>query len=71
MEIIEIPEEHALLDLSTVEIRALWKAFTLVADGMDRRTVIDTFEITPEYARALSDKLIDALEFAQRNVHEG
>jgi hypothetical protein len=68
MHIIEIPEEHVLVELSATEIRALWKALHRIRDQMDAKEFLYDFEITTDMASQLAHKLADALDIAQRNI---
>jgi hypothetical protein len=52
MEIIQIPEEHALVELSSIEIRALWKAWRRVLDDMDEESFRGKFDMTKDGALA-------------------
>jgi hypothetical protein len=70
MHIIEIPEEHALVELSATEIRALWKGLDRIRDQMDAKEFLYDFEMTSEMANELAHRLSDALDFAQRNVRD-
>lgn len=68
MDLIDIPEEHALVTLSSTEIRALWKAFNRVRDAMDGESFLQIFEMTAHGANGLAHKLGEALDFARRNI---
>jgi hypothetical protein len=70
MHIIEIPEEHALVELSATEIRALWKALDRIRDQMDAKEFLYDFEMTNDMAGQLTHKLADALDIARRNVRD-
>jgi hypothetical protein len=70
MHIIEIPEKHALVELSATEIRALWKALHRIRDQMDAKEFLYDFEMTSEMAGQLAHRLSDALDLAQRNVRD-
>jgi len=70
MEIIKVPEEHVLIELSSTEILALWKAFARATDAMEKHTILQTFEMTPDHASNLRRKLADALDIARRNTNE-
>jgi hypothetical protein len=67
MEIIQIPEEHALVELSSIEIRALWKAWRRTLDDMDEESFRGKFEMTKDGAWRLDRRLSEALDVAQRN----
>ena len=66
MEIIEIPEEHALVQLNSIELRALWKAFSRARDSMDAKAFLYDFEMTAGQATELNHKLSEALDIARR-----
>jgi hypothetical protein len=67
MEILQIPEEHALVELSTIEIRALWKAWRRVLEDMDEESFRWKFDMTKDRAWALDRRLSEALDVAQSN----
>jgi hypothetical protein len=68
MEIIDIPEEHALVTLSTIEIRALWRALRRALEDMDEDSFRWKFDMTKDGAWNLDRKLSEALDVAQRNL---
>jgi len=68
VDIIQIPEERALVQLSSIEIRALWKAFNRAREEMDATTFLHAFELSADRANGLAHKLSDALDIARRNV---
>ena len=70
MEIIQIPEEHALIELSSIEIRALWKAWRRALEDMDEDSFRWKFDMTKDGAWALDHRLSQALDVAQRNSPE-
>jgi hypothetical protein len=67
MEIIQIPEEHALIELSSIEIRALWKAWRRALDDMDEESFRGKFDMTKDGVWNLDRRLSQALDVAQRN----
>jgi hypothetical protein len=67
MEIIQIPEEHALVELSSIEIRALLKAWRRALDDMDEESVRGKFDMTRDGAWDLDRRLSEALDVAQHN----
>jgi hypothetical protein len=67
MEIIQIPEERALVELSSIEIRALWKAWRRALDDMDEESFRGKFDMTRDGAWHLDRRLSEALDVAQRN----
>ena len=67
MEIIQIPEEHALVTLSNIEIRALWKVLRHTVQDMDERTFLSNFEMTKDSGWKLDRTLSEALDVAQHN----
>jgi len=67
MEIIHIPEEHALLQLSSIEIRALWKAWRPAIETMGEKSFWEKFDMTKDRAWDLDRKLSEALHVAQDN----
>jgi hypothetical protein len=67
MEIIQIPEEHALVELSSIEIRALWKAWRRALEDMDEESFRGKFDMTKDGGWRLDRRLSDALEVARRN----
>ena len=67
MEIIQIPEEHALIELSTIEIRALWKAWRRTLGETDEESFRGNFDMTKDGAWRLDHRLSEALDVAQRN----
>jgi hypothetical protein len=67
MEIIQIPEEHALPELSSIEIRALWKAWRHALGDMDEESFRGKFEMTKDGAWQLDRRWSEALDVAQRN----
>jgi len=66
MEIIEVPEEHVLLQLSSIEIRALLKTFANVRNSMDPESFTGYVDLPPKFADELARKLGDALAIARR-----
>ena len=68
MEIIEIPHEHVLVELDTIEIRALWKALGNARDSTDNDAFTQSFDMTPNRASDLGQKLSEALRVAQDNL---
>ena len=67
MEIIQIPEEHAFVELSSIEIRAVWKAWRRALDDMDEESFQGKFDMTKDGAWHLDRRLSEALDVAQRN----
>jgi hypothetical protein len=67
MEIIEILEEHAQVQLSSNEIHTLWRCFQRVRESMNTEKFVADFEMTASQAGALSHKLRNALEWARNN----
>jgi hypothetical protein len=67
MEIIQIPEEQALVQLSSIEIRALWKAWRRTLDDMDEESFRWNLDMTKEGGRRLDNRLSEALNVAQSN----
>lgn len=41
-----MPEKHALLELSSIEIRALWKAWRRALEEMDEESFCGKFDMT-------------------------
>jgi hypothetical protein len=68
MEIIQIPEEHALIELSSIEIRALWQVWGSVVETMDEEQFAWRFNMTKDHAWDINRKLSEALRLAQENV---
>ena len=68
MEIIEIPHEHALVELDSIEIRALWQALGRARDSMDNEAFTQNFNMSPNRASDLGQKLSEALRVAQDNL---
>jgi len=68
MEIIIIPEEHAMVQLDSIEIRALWKAFSRIYNDTDAKSFLYDFEMSTEHANQLVHKLSEALDLARRNI---
>ncbi len=67
MDIIDIPKDHALLQLWSQEIRVLWIVLSEARKSMDSETFLKHFNMTPEYADGLLRKLGDALELAKQH----
>jgi hypothetical protein len=67
MEIIEIPEDHALVELSSREILVLWKALNQARDSADAKAFLNRFEMTTDGAWELARKLSESLHLARRN----
>ena len=70
MEIIQIPEEHLLVELSVTEIRALRKALARIRDTMDAKAFLYEFKMTTDRASDLAHKLAKALTVARDNVQD-
>jgi hypothetical protein len=67
MEIIEIPEEEALVTLSTIEIRALWKTLRRALEDMEENSFRSNFDMTKDAGWKLDRTLSEALDAAQGN----
>ena len=67
MEIIQIPEEQALVQLSSIEIRALWRAWRRTLDDMDEESFRWKFNMTKNGGWRLDNRLSEALSVAQSN----
>jgi hypothetical protein len=67
MEVIHIPEEHTLVELSGAELHALWKAWRSVLDGIDEDSFGWKFDMTRDGAWTLNHRLSEALD-ATRHV---
>jgi hypothetical protein len=67
MDLIEIPQEHALVQLSSIEILALWRAISRARDSMTDEQFIDSFDTTRNHATELCRKLSEALDWARAN----
>jgi hypothetical protein len=70
MDLIEIPQEHAMVTLSSIEILALWRAFARARDSMTDEQFMDNFEMHPKQGTELYRKLSDALNWARANRPE-
>lgn len=68
MEIIQIPEEHALLELSSIEIRAVWNVWRSALETMDEEQFAWKFNMTKDHAWDIDHKLSEALHLAQDNL---
>jgi hypothetical protein len=62
MDINEVPEAHAILQLSSKEIRALWKALANVQNSMHPESFSGYLSITAKEADQLMLKLREALK---------
>ena len=60
MEIIEIPQEQALLCLTSTEILVLWRALARAREGMSREQFIDNFDTSPKHSLDMERKLSEA-----------
>jgi hypothetical protein len=67
MDLIEIPQEHALVQLSSIEILALWRAISRARDNMTPEAFMDSFDMHPKHAADLCRKLSEALDWARAN----
>jgi hypothetical protein len=67
MEIIHIPEEQAVVQLSSIEIRALWKAWRRTLDDMDQESFRWNLDMTKDGGWRLDNRLSEALSVAQSN----
>ena len=68
MEIIILPEEHAMVQLDSIEIRAMWKAFSRIYNDTDPKSFLYDFEMSTDQANQLVHKLSEALDMARRNI---
>ena len=67
MEIIQIPQEQAFVQLQSWEILPIWRALARARENMTRDEYINAFEVRPKYGVKLERKFSDALEVARNN----
>jgi hypothetical protein len=67
MDLIEVSQEHALVQLSSIEILALWRAISRARDSMTPEQFMDSFDMHPDHAIKLCRQLSEALDWARSN----